>query len=214
MPPLPCPLRRAPTRVAAFAFALAAFALAAFALAAFALAALAVPSAQAQGIEEKAQICSACHGEAGIPEDKATPIIWGQHQGYLYFQLRDYKRGNRKNEQMSAVTETIERDDMLALAEYFSKKPWPKLEAPRAGEAAARQALQANAAIGCTACHPVEYQGGGTGPRLAGQGQDYLARTMGEFRSKERANNPGMTSLMLAISQDDIAALAQYLAGL
>jgi cytochrome c553 len=35
-----------------------------------------------------------------------------------------------------------------------------------------------------------------------------------DFRNRTRGNNPGMTDLMLAISEDDIAACAQYLAGL
>jgi hypothetical protein len=35
-----------------------------------------------------------------------------------------------------------------------------------------------------------------------------------DFRSRVRGNNPGMSDLMLAISPDDIAACAQYLAGL
>ena len=41
--------------------------------------------AAAQSIEEKAQVCGACHGENGIPTDKSIPVIWGQHQGYLTF---------------------------------------------------------------------------------------------------------------------------------
>ena len=44
------------------------------------------------------------------------PIIWGQKEGYIYLQLRDFKSGVRKNEQMAAVTETLEREDLLALA--------------------------------------------------------------------------------------------------
>lgn len=35
-----------------------------------------------------------------------------------------------------------------------------------------------------------------------------------ETRSGMRANNPGMTTLMKSIPEDDIAALAEYLAGL
>jgi len=35
-----------------------------------------------------------------------------------------------------------------------------------------------------------------------------------DFRNRTRGNNPGMTDLMLAISEDDIAACAQYVAGL
>src|SRR5205807_8822517 len=57
----------------------------------------AVP-ARAQTIEDKAQLCAACHGENGIPQQKTTPVIWGQHQGYTYLQLRDYKSGSRNNE--------------------------------------------------------------------------------------------------------------------
>jgi cytochrome c553 len=41
-----------------------------------------VHPASAQTVEEKAQLCHACHGETGVPQEKGTPIIWGQHQGY------------------------------------------------------------------------------------------------------------------------------------
>ena len=37
---------------------------------------------------------------------------------------------------------------------------------------------------------------------------------MNDFRDKTRGNNPGMSDLMKATSPEDIAALAQYLAGL
>jgi cytochrome c553 len=33
-----------------------------------------------------------------------------------------------------------------------------------------------------------------------------------DFKSGARANNPGMTSLMKAVSDEDIAAIAAYLA--
>src|ERR1700732_3785367 len=89
---------------------------------------LALPVApRADTFEEKAQLCSACHGENGIPPDKSTPVIWGQHQGYLYLQLRDYKRGTRKDDVMSPVVELLKSDDMIALAEYYSHKRWPDL---------------------------------------------------------------------------------------
>jgi cytochrome c553 len=39
-------------------------------------------------------------------------------------------------------------------------------------------------------------------------------KTMGDFRTRARGNNPGMSDLMLATSPDDIAALAEYLSGL
>ena len=169
--------------------------------------------ARADPLEEKIQLCNACHGENGVPLEKSIPIIWGQHQGYLYLQLRDYKRGDRKSDQMSAVVEDLERSDIMALAEYFSQKGWPDLRQPRAPDDVVAKALRANVSIGCTGCHLGEYQGDGTQPRLAGQWKDYLLQSMLDFRTRTRGNNPGMSDLMKATSEEDLSALADYLAG-
>src|SRR3977135_1855168 len=92
------------------------------------LAALIGPGpSRADTLEEKAAMCAGCHGENGVPQEKTTPVIWGQYQGYLYLQLRDYKRGDRKDDQMTPVVDLLERDDLLALAKYFSDKQWPRL---------------------------------------------------------------------------------------
>jgi len=170
-------------------------------------------SVHAQTIEDKAAICGACHGEAGIPQQKAVPVIWGQQEGYLYLQLRDFKRGTRKNDMMSPIAEALEREDMLALAAYFSKKPWPSLDQQSAPADVAKRALTAIASVGCPGCHLGEFQGDGSVPRLVGQSHDYLVKTMADFRSRERANNPGMSDLMIATSEEDLAAIATYLAG-
>jgi cytochrome c553 len=172
------------------------------------------PCAPAQTIEEKAQICGACHGENGIPQQKTMPVIWGQQQGYLYLQLRDYKSGARKNDIMSPLAQSLERDDMMALALYFSQKPWPDLQQPPAAPDVTKRSVAANISIGCTGCHQGEYQGAGTQPRLAGQTREYLQQSMLDFRTRARGNNPGMTDLMLATPAEDIDALAQYMAGL
>lgn len=169
--------------------------------------------AYADTVEEKAQLCTACHGENGVPQDKKIPVIWGQQLGYIYIQLRDFKSGARKNDQMQPIAETLERDDMLALADYFSKKQWPALGQPPAPADIVAQAQRTNTAVGCTGCHQGEYQGDGTQPRLAGQSREYLAQSMLDFRTRARGNNPGMSDLMLATSEDDLAAMAQYLAG-
>jgi cytochrome c553 len=165
-------------------------------------------------IEEKAKVCSACHGEAGIPQLKTTPVIWGQNAGYLFLQLRDFKSGARKNDLMSPVAATLEKDDLLALGSYFSKLKWPNLQQPPAPQDTATKALQANASVGCTACHLDHFQGDGSTARLAGQQHDYLIKTMMDFRSGARGNNPGMSDLMKATSPEELAALAEYLAGL
>ncbi|MFZ0840309.1 MAG: c-type cytochrome [Xanthobacteraceae bacterium] len=175
---------------------------------------LVVPLARAETIEDKAAVCASCHGEDGIPPDKTFPVIWGQHQGYIYLQLRDFKRGSRKSDAMAPFVEQMERDDMMALAEYFSKKPWPDLRQPPAPANVVTQAQRTNTSVGCTGCHQAQYQGEGTQPRLAGQFKEYLIKSMLDFRTRERANNPGMSDLMLATAPDDLAAMAEYLAGL
>ncbi len=167
-----------------------------------------------QSTAEKVEICAGCHGQDGKPIDKTIPIIWGQQQGYIYIQLRDFKRGDRKNEIMQPIASTMEREDMLAIAEYFSKRPWPDLGQPRASKEVADRALSANRSVGCTGCHLDHFQGDGTVPRLAGMSREYLAKTIADFRTRARGNNPGMSDLMLATSPDDLAALAEYLSGL
>src|SRR5256885_17036023 len=101
---------------------------------------VASPSARADSLEEKVTMCGGCHGENGVPQEKTTPVIWGQYQGYLYLNLRDYKRGDRKDDQMTPVVDLLEREDMVALAEYFSKKQWPRLGQPAAGSAVTARA--------------------------------------------------------------------------
>jgi cytochrome c553 len=184
----------------------------AFAIATYAL--LAPPSASAASLEDNIAMCGACHGENGVPQEKATPVIWGQTEGYLYLQLRDYKRGDRKNDQMQPIAEQLERDDMFALAKYFAHKPWPRLGQPAAARETAVQAQRTNGSVGCTGCHLGEYQGDGTQPRLAGQSREYMQQTMLDFRSRTRGNNPGMSDLMKATSEAEIKVMAEYLAGL
>ena len=169
---------------------------------------------QAQSIEEKVAVCAGCHGADGKPIDKSIPTIWGQQQGYLYIQLRDFKRGDRKNDIMQPIAAPMERADMLAIAEYFSKKPWPDLGQPRAPKDVSAKALSANKSVGCTGCHLDQFQGDGTVPRLSGMSREYLTKTIDDFRTRARGNNPGMTDLMLATSPDDLAALTEFLAGL
>jgi cytochrome c553 len=168
----------------------------------------------AQTIEEKTQVCAGCHGADGKPVDKTIPIIWGQQAGYIYIELRDFKRGDRKSDIMQPIASAMERQDMLDIAQYLSGKPWPDLGQPRAPKDVSERAVSANRSVGCTGCHLDHFQGDGTVPRLAGMDKDYLLKQMTDFRTRARGNNPGMSDLMIATSPDDLAALAQYVAGL
>ena len=168
----------------------------------------------ADDIEQKAQICAGCHGADGVPINNTTPVIWGQDEGYIYLQLRDFKSGQRANPVMGPIASQLEKADMFALAAYFKKKAWPNLGQPRAPDDVAAKAESAAKSIGCRGCHLDHFQGDGSTARLAGQWQPYLLNTMMAFRDGSRGNNPGMSDLMKATPADDLEALSKYLAGL
>jgi len=144
---------------------------------------------------------------------KEHPVIWGQQLGYLFIELRDFKVGARKNDLMSPIAQGLDLSDLMPLAQYFSQKAWPNLGQPAATGDVLAQAERSNASVVCTSCHQEGFKGDSVQPRLAGQNHDYLLKTMTDFRSGARANNPAMTDFMKAISESDIAALATYIAG-
>ena len=145
--------------------------------------------------------------------DPTIPVIWGQNEGYLYIQLRDFARGARKNDQMAAVVQQLSKEEMQALAAYFSKQPWPNLSQKAPPQEIGKKAEAIANSAQCPQCHLGGYLGAGVQPRLAGQSQTYLRKTMMDFRSGARANNDWMTALLKTYSDADIAALAAYLAG-
>jgi cytochrome c553 len=176
---------------------------------------LAYPAASvAVPIEDKARVCAACHGSDGLPKDKTIPILWGQNAAYLYLQLRDFEKGERKSELMSPIAHDVVKDDALELAEYFADKEWPRTHAPSASAPLAATATAINKSVPCTTCHMDRFQGDATVPRLAGQQRDYLVKTLMDFRSRARANNPAMSELMSSLTPEQIQAIASYLAAL
>jgi cytochrome c553 len=168
----------------------------------------------AASVEELAASCAACHGENGIPQDDTIPVIWGQNEGYLYLQLRDFKLGTRQNELMQPIAEALEKTDMRALAAHFAALKWPDRSQPTVPADLEKKALTTIESVGCTGCHQGQFQGDGTTSRLAGQNEAYLLKTTKDFRDRTRANNPGMTSLMRAVNEDDISAVVKYVAAL
>jgi len=182
---------------------------------ALALAAMAAAGiARADDIAEKAALCAACHGDKGMPLDASIPILWGQNEGYIYLELKDMKKGARKNDQMEGIVKDMSREDMLALAAYFAAKPWPTLPQPRAAKADLEHFDSMANSAGCTGCHQAGYIGAGTQPRLAGQSSAYLEKTMLDFRSGARANNSWMTDLLKTYSPEDVAQMARVLGGM
>ena len=175
-----------------------------------ALAAGTATAQEAFDLEETVAVCTTCHGEDGVPVTTDIPILWGQQFYYLYVQLKDYKAGRRANDIMETIAAEFDRDQMKALADYFAAKPWPIIVAGRDSDRA--RAGQTQAAAGqCSQCHN-RYLGDSRLPRLAGQQEDYLLRTMLEFKNKVRLNSPAKGSLMRSYEDLSIEEMAHFLA--
>ena len=163
-------------------------------------------------IRDRLQTCIACHGENGVSEVPANPILAGQEYYYIYVQLKDMKSGLRSSPIMSPMVADIEKEEMKRIAEYFSKQAWPVIDY-EADEKAIATGKKAIAAGQCIACHLGSFSGNSRVPRLAGQHTEYLNNTMLDFKNKIRKNSPSKGALFSSYSDEDIEALAKYLTG-
>ncbi len=184
-----------------------------FFIAAALIAVAASPGLSQESIEDKALVCAACHGENGVPAMPEVPIIWGQHAGYLYIQLKDFKSKSRSSAIMNPIAAGLEKEEMLALAQYFESKPWPST-GYRSEAADAGQGETIATAGMCPACHLGTFFGDSAIPRVAGQTQVYLERILFAFKTRERNNNVDKSNLMQTFADEDLKTMSRYLAGL
>ena len=190
------------------------FALSAIAVLAFGARAIAPSPPQAAGLDAKVQVCAACHGPNGNATDPQYPVLAGQNARYIYLQLKDFKEGRRRDPQMDPMAAPLSRDDMLALAEYFSKQKQASLgfKADPAKVAAGRKKSDE---VLCPMCHLGEFAGQNEIPRVAGQHYQYVRKQLSDFKARRRTNDAGnMTSVAGTLSDEDIDNLAHYIANL
>jgi cytochrome c553 len=172
-------------------------------------------------------LCAACHMADGNSELSANPKIAGQHEDYLFKQLREFKGWNgnppvRENAIMGGMVAGLEEADMRGLAKYFASfelKPEPakNLATIELGQQIWRGGIASKGVPACASCHgpagagmPAQY------PRLSGQFADYIDAQMKAFRDGVRQNDPNSMMRMIAIKMTDpeIKAVSDYAAGL
>jgi cytochrome c553 len=165
-------------------------------------------------IKDKLQLCAACHGATGNSTDPQYPTLAAQTMRYLYLQLRDFKEGRRKDPQMDPVVATLSRDDMLGLADFYSKQK----QAPtgfNADGAKVAQGRKRSEEVLCPMCHLGDFIGQNEVPRVAGQHYKYVKKQLEDFKARRRTNDAGsMTSVAGTLSDADIENLSQYIANL
>jgi len=172
------------------------------------------PTAMAQDAaagKAKAERCAACHGADGNSTIGTYPILAGQTARYLYFQLRDFKQGARKDPVMSAHGDGLSKQDFFDLAAYFAAQT-PKAAAFKADPARVDRGRKKTEEVLCTMCHLGGFKGQNEIPRVAGQQPDYVMKQLRDFKARTRTNDAGnMTAVAQTINDDDIVDLAHYL---
>jgi cytochrome c553 len=187
------------------------------------LAATPAPAAKpdlAKGQVTATQVCAACHTADGTRGSPANPIIAGQHPEYLVKQLQEFKSGKRSNAVMKGFAGTLSDDDMKNVAAFYAGKgAKPGFAKDKAlvqlGEKIYRGGIADKAVPACAGCHspngaglPAQY------PRLGGQHADYTEAQMVAFRSGARGNSAQMVTIAAKMSDREIKAVADYIAGL
>lgn len=183
----------------------------------FALAALLPNFSLAQDAaagKEKSVTCAACHGADGNSTVPLYPILAGQTARYTYLQLKDFKEGRRKDPLMSPMAANLSKKDMFDLAAFYAAQKPARDNSKGDASKVARGKEVADAAL-CTMCHLGGLLGQNEIPRTAGQHYEYTVKQLQDFKVKKRTNDVGnMTAVMRTISDEDIEALAAYVASL
>ena len=167
--------------------------------------------------------CVSCHGAAGNSTITANPKLAGQHENYIYKQLVDFTTPQRNQPVMTTYAKMLSDADKKNVAAYLGAQK----SAPGAaknkdtidlGKKIYRGGIAGKQVAACASCHgaagngiPVQY------PRIAGQHQDYTIAQLTQFRSTKadaRKNSAEMHTIAARMSDDEIAAVADYIAGL
>ncbi len=180
----------------------------------------------AKGATIAAQVCAACHAADGNSTAPANPKLAGQHADYLYKQLKNFKvqpgakQAERANAVMAAFVAPLSDADMRNLAAHFSMQTLKPSAARNKdivelGQRIYRGGIPAKNVPACAGCHspngaglPAQY------PMLSGQFAEYTQSQMIGFRQGTRKNAPRMSAIAARLSDEEIQAVSDYIAGL
>jgi len=168
-------------------------------------------------------VCMPCHGpDAPPPAPGAPPIpkLDGQHAEYLVKQLREFKAGERQNPLMVPILKNLSKRQFPAVAAHFAgqpavRRPVENAQLAERGRALYEEGNAANGVPACIGCHLTDAVGTTRYPRLAGQRPAYIVQQLTNFKNGVRTNDRAhvMRSIAAKLSDDDMRAVAEYVAG-
>lgn len=140
------------------------------------------------------------------------PSLGGQPQFYLTIQLLMFRERLRVVEPMNQMMKGVSDGDLRRMADLIARLPPPQpADGPadpdriKKGQALAEQNR-------CNFCHQGSYSGEQNVPRLAGQREDYLVKSLREFKNNSRRGyDASMADVLYSISDEQILDLAYFL---
>lgn len=172
------------------------------------------------------QVCAGCHGLDGNGTAPANPKLAGQSEQYLMRQLQSFRlkeggaAADRQNQLMAGFAMMLTPETMRDVAAYYAAQKFQPSAARNkdlavAGQKIYRAGIAAKNIPACAGCHgpsgagiPVQY------PRVGGQYAEYVAAQLVAFRQGTRTNNAQMSAIAARMSDAEISAISEYIAGL
>lgn len=164
--------------------------------------------------------CVSCHGAAGNSTIVQNPKLSAQHEAYTYKQLANFRTPERNNAIMTTIAKALTEDEMHNIAAWLDK------QAPKPGAAKNKATIDLGKKIyrggiaeknvpACASCHGANGSGiPAQFARLAGQHQEYTSAQLMAFRAGNRKNSVQMTTIAKRLSDDEMAAVSDYIAGM
>ena len=167
----------------------------------------------AETLAERAAPCLACHGEKGQSETPEVPSLGGQPAPYLLVQLYLFREKQRTQEIMNDLTKGFTDDDLRNFSDFVAKLPPPQAAAADADAGRFERAKTLITQHRCNACHNLDLSGKENVPRIAAQREDYLVKTLREYKNNTRHGyEPMMAEVLSPVTDAQIVDLAYYIA--
>jgi len=172
----------------------------------------AAAAAQPAPLAERIQTCGACHDEDGNSKLENIPSLAGQPSFFLVNQLILTREQVRPVEAMLPFVKDLKDEDIVALADHYSKLP-PKPSGEPIDPALVKRGAELAEQRRCGSCHLPNLAGQEQIPRIAKQRVDYLIKSLKEFRDGTRLGaDTNMSVPVAGLSDADLSALAHYAA--
>lgn len=172
-----------------------------------------IPRTWADSIGERMAPCLACHGEKGQSANPEVPSLGGQMSPYVLIQLYLFREKLRRLDIMNEAVKGFTDDDLRTFADTIAKLPPPPPVADSADPARMARGQALIRQHRCNVCHNPDLAGRDSAPRIAGQREDFLVKTMREYKTNERAGyDASMGDVLQPITDVEILDLAYFTA--